>query len=285
MSEHKLFEQLLIDDILSHAERVASTEQDEVSLGVEEEIPVLPSGFQPVPCTPLSEDLSNFYQAFKPALFMEHLYYPIYIDQELLNRRLEAGEDIAIEELNQRYLYVQHETEDGLMPFNPVYTDPRLFETNTTYQAGAIIDVLEFFLYDQHSSGIAINPPSRAVQVAPEQVTFLSKDSIASLIGMLQSGGKEPAVGKAFHTAVLEADLEEDLYQVIYYWNRSYRTPRVQDDCTLVYLEKLRACWRLDYPGARERSAQGLQWLMDYDGTTEERQQAWHEWRSVLAVN
>ena len=35
--------------------------------------------------------------------------------------------------------------------------------------------------------------------------------------------------------------IEEKPYEVIYYWNRSYRSPRVKDDCTLVYLEKLRA--------------------------------------------
>jgi hypothetical protein len=273
------------ENVEAYADRVAPVDETLVKKKVNSLCPELPKNFQPIPTQPLSEDLSNFAQAFKPVLFMRRLYYPIYLDMELLGDRIYSGEEISVDELNEKYLYVQQETEDGLMPFNAVYTDSRLFAPNTTYKAGDVVDVLRFFLFDPHSAGIAINPPSRAVDVAPDQVTFMSKDSIASLIGMLECNGEEPPPGTPFHELVLRADLAENPFQVIYLWNRSYRTPRPEDDCTLVYLEKLKACWRLNYPGAREKAARGLEWLMDYSGSTAETDEVWNEWRLVLSVH
>jgi hypothetical protein len=273
------------ENILSHADRVASQKKAEESEAKRVRELVLPEDFQAVPLEPLASDLSNFSQVFKPMLFMKSLYYPIFLDLAHVGDKIASGAEISLEELNERYLYIQHETEEGLMPFNPVYTDPRLFAPKTTYHAGDLLGVLEFFLYDPFSSGIAINPPSRAVEVAPEQVTFLSKDAIASLIGMLQCGGAEPPPGVPFHEYVLQADLEDELFQVVYFWGRSYRTPRTLDDCTLVYLEKLRACWELNYPGGRKKAANGLKWLMEYMGETQERAEVWEQWKRVLSVH
>ena len=88
----------------------------------------------------------------------------------------------------------------------------------------------------------------------------LNREGVAEMIGFLEV--KDNPDGRPFHVLANEAAARGEHYQVLYYWGRSYRTPRAGDDWKQCEVAKLRAYEAMDFPGSRQRARSELQWMM-----------------------
>jgi len=234
--------------------------------------------FQPIPTAPLLPDNSNFVEVWRPVLTLEYVYWPVYIDFSALPQSPSEARIVKTDELNESVLYVQNYVGDELVPFNIVYTDSRIMKSGTMIKRCKPHGYFDQVLYDPNTAGLSFNQASRVMDRDIGDYTFLNKEGLAELIGFIQTQGNEVPVDQPYHEFVRSAAAEGKLYEVLYYWGRSYRTPRPGDDWTTVHLEKLHALWNLDFSGSRQRAAAGIQWFIENHGETPERVKTLRSW-------
>lgn len=226
--------------------------------------------FKPIPTRKPAPNDGDFHGLWSPLLQLEAVYTPSFIlDSFPLPETSQTARSINIKDLNEKVLYVQADFNGSLERFNVLYTDTRLFNDPTVVTKHNPLEYLKEVLYDTQSGGVAFNPPSRVMNRDVGDVTYLFKTGIAEVIGFLESKGLEPS-NRPYHELALEAAKQNKPFQVLYYWARSFRTPRADDDWKQAELVKVQAYHELNFPGSRERALGELKWFLETHGANPE---------------
>lgn len=140
------------------------------------------------------------------------------------------------------------------------YTDLALLSNKEMIHEQSAYEWLKDALYMEESDGIVINPKTRFMREEISPTYFsLNRHGVAELLGFLevQDEGKDVA----FHELANRAYEQKKYFQVLYYWGRSYRTPRTNDDWKKAESAKLHTYFELNYPSSQERARSELEWM------------------------
>ncbi len=248
-----------------HTEKNMASEKDASSS--DEFSTEIPSGFKRIPTRPIHANSGEFHSLWGPLLHQKEVYVPSF--DELPDMTPDSARPVKASEITRKALYVQNNMNGQMQSFNVLYTDTRLFTSTQLFSSMSPVSYLKEVLFDTTAAGVAFNPPSRVMKRDLGDVTYLMKTGIAELIGFLETGGIEPD-GTPYSQLAVEAFNKNQPYQVLYYWMKSYRTPRLNDDWKQAEASKLKAYWELNFPGSRKRAKGELDWFMNTHGANPE---------------
>ena len=227
----------------------------------------IPVNFTRIPTQPIQSNPGDFHLLWGPLLNIKEVYAPSFDEFPAMSP--DTVRPVKASEVIKKSLYVEYEINGTPQLFNVLYTDIRLFTSTQMLRKLAPVKYLEEVLFDTNSVGVAINSPSRIMRRDVGDVTNITKTGIAELIGFLETGGNEPE-GIPYSQLSIDSFNKNKPYQALYYWMKSYRTPRPDDNWKQAESAKLKSYWDLNFPGARERALGELNWFINTHGATPE---------------
>lgn len=147
----------------------------------------------------------------------------------------------------------------GAMKQAAVYTELKWLNHQEFIREVEAREWLEEIVHFPEADGVALNPNTRFLSDHyPGVLVSANRFAVAELIGFV-SAADSP--GQPYHELANQAYDQGKYYEVLYYWGRSFRTPRPGDDWKRAEAAKLRAYYALDFPGSRERARNELEWM------------------------
>lgn len=227
--------------------------------------------FNLIPTAAVPDQTGDFDRHFGALKSLPAVYVPSFVHESTaLPTDPSEARAVAVEDLHEKVLYVSGGEGGQTALYNVLYTDRAIFTAGTLVRQLRPVDYLKEVLFDATAKGVAFNPRSRFMTKDFGFTSYMYKTGMAELIGFLEAAPHPE--NKPYHELALDAADSGEHYQVLYYWMKSFRTPRDGDDWKQAELAKVKAYYDLDFPGSRERARSELRWFIDNHGSSPERE-------------